>query len=361
MAEPSFIKLYTNFEESTNIKDNVIPNGKDFISYEYPKNNPNAMTVSTAQKRAGTKSAKITLKPTDSEAEWGNKRVEITYNNWANPDTSIRWHSFSRFMPSGTYKPDREEEIIVQWHDKSSGCSTSPALAIETKDGRYRVARRFSVGPYCVAANRRGPYYTDLGPIEYDKQTDYIVYYDPRIDSKGKIIIWINGKEVFNYTGITHYDGSVFPYFKIGLYKWGWMDGKSDTTIREFYLDEIRLGDINGNLQYFLGLNGGSGEPVPPNLPPIVNIISSGTIDLPTPVITLTAMGSDPENGAITYQWTQASGKPALIDNPTSAIINATLQPGDSMFKVTVTDEKGLFSSDTVTVTLETMHRITIV
>src|SRR6478609_677145 len=245
MAEPAFIKLYSNFESGTV--------NQGWQVFEYPSNNPNAMSRSSAISRIGSWSNKIVLNSTDSNAQNGNTRTELTYNNSSSPNTSLRWYAWSWYMPSSTYAADSKEEVVAQWHDKSSSCSTSPALAIETKSGRYRAVIRYAQADYCNSSNRRGPTFYDLGPIKYNQWADFIIYYDPRIDSLGRVQIWLNGTSVLDYLGPCHYSGSLFPYFKIGIYKWFWDgSGTSDTTTRQFYIDEIRVGDTGGNYQYFI-------------------------------------------------------------------------------------------------------------
>ena len=67
----------------------------------------------------------------------------------------------------------------------------------------------------------------------------------------------------------------------------------------------------------------------------------------------------DPDNGDnITYQWTQVSGQSVTLTNSTNAIATFTA-PGvrrgrtkELVFELTVTDEEGVVSSDSVLITV---------
>jgi hypothetical protein len=67
---------------------------------------------------------------------------------------------------------------------------------------------------------------------------------------------------------------------------------------------------------------------------------------------TLNGSGTDPENGTLTYAWTQPPGQNATITSPTSAITTVDLPAfGTYTFELAVTDPGGLSDSDQVVVT----------
>ena len=91
--------------------------------------------------------------------------------------------------------------------------------------------------------------------------------------------------------------------------------------------------------------------PPPTNQPPTVNAGPDQTISVST---MLYGTGADPEGGALTYKWEQTAGTPAVIESPTMATTKVSaLSKGDNVFKLTVTDDKGLTASDEVKVTVE--------
>ncbi len=103
------------------------------------------------------------------------------------------------------------------------------------------------------------------------------------------------------------------------------------------------------------GLGHGEGTTPPANKAPIANagadITVTGTAD-----VTLNGSASrDPENGALSYQWSQVSGPSLSISNADMA--NALVQLSEAasdvvyVFSLRVADPEGLSSTDTVTLT----------
>jgi hypothetical protein len=91
------------------------------------------------------------------------------------------------------------------------------------------------------------------------------------------------------------------------------------------------------------------------NQPPVANAGKDTTVSLPASSIILNASASTAPSGNITsYQWAQMSGpNTAVIAAQDSDITNASgLIPGSYVFQVTVTDNHGATSTDTVTVTV---------
>lgn len=89
--------------------------------------------------------------------------------------------------------------------------------------------------------------------------------------------------------------------------------------------------------------------PPPTNLPPIADAGSDFNISLPTNTIKLVGRGSDPEGAAISFLWTKVSGGAATIVSPNSANTDVTgLVQGNYVFRLTVTDDKGLTKTDDV-------------
>ncbi|HEX8701393.1 MAG TPA: choice-of-anchor A family protein [Myxococcaceae bacterium] len=95
-------------------------------------------------------------------------------------------------------------------------------------------------------------------------------------------------------------------------------------------------------------------RPQPVNQPPASHAGDDLSV-LEGDVVTLAGTGSDPDNHAISYQWTvvNSTGPAITLSNP--AIANpsfATSDDGVYTLRLTVTDSEGASSSDTVTVTV---------
>ena len=96
-------------------------------------------------------------------------------------------------------------------------------------------------------------------------------------------------------------------------------------------------------------------DSVPPNRPPIARAGVDQTILLPVDSVNLDGSGStDPDNNISYYQWTKISGPAGgIIINSNVARVEAyQLTAGVYQFELKVTDAGGLFSRDTVSVTV---------
>lgn len=315
-----------------------------------------SLTQSSVQKRSGSTSMRVELNKTDPEAQYGNKRAELSYNNFSSQssiNSNVRWYKWSNYFPSATCKIDPAEEIFSQWHDKSPSCSTSPPLAFEMKNGRYRVVIRYSLTNYCSSPNFVVQYF-DLGPIGYDQWNDWVVYYNPQYNSSGVVKVWLNGKLVVNYSGPCFYNGSWFPYWKLGIYKWLWMGSgsSSTTTQRVYYVDDVMTGDNTASESTFV--SGGSTTP-PANQAPTANAGADQTITLPTSSVTLNgANSSDPDGSIASYKWSQVSGpNTATFSNASASSTTASgLIQGTYVFRLTVTDNAGATNTNDITITV---------
>ncbi len=90
------------------------------------------------------------------------------------------------------------------------------------------------------------------------------------------------------------------------------------------------------------------------NLPPVANAGADQTITLPTNSASLSgSLSSDPENGPLTYLWTKISGGSGSMTTPNNVGTGVTgLSQGSYTFQLKVTDNGGLFATDTVTITV---------
>lgn len=95
--------------------------------------------------------------------------------------------------------------------------------------------------------------------------------------------------------------------------------------------------------------------PVGENIPPVSNAGSNQTFPYQYNTITMRGGASyDPDGTIISYRWSQDSGPAVLLSNPDSVINVArnVAVSGVYVFRLTVTDDRGLMNSSTITVTL---------
>lgn len=93
-----------------------------------------------------------------------------------------------------------------------------------------------------------------------------------------------------------------------------------------------------------------------PNQPPVADAGTNQTITLPTNSVTLNASASyDPDGTVSSYSWVKLSGGTALVSNAGSSTTSVTnLQAGQYIFVLTITDNNGATSKDTVKVNVIT-------
>ena len=87
---------------------------------------------------------------------------------------------------------------------------------------------------------------------------------------------------------------------------------------------------------------------------PVADAGANQLITLPVNSVTLTGSGTDADGTVISYSWTKISGPAAEVlvsSNASSTLVN-NLAQGFYEFKLTVTDNDGLASTDTITVTV---------
>ncbi|WP_276166308.1 PKD domain-containing protein [Zobellia alginiliquefaciens] len=91
-----------------------------------------------------------------------------------------------------------------------------------------------------------------------------------------------------------------------------------------------------------------------PSLEPIANAGQDQSIVLPTDEVVLNGSGSDPDGGAVSYQWAQVSGpNAATLSSVMNSELNASnLIEGSYVFRLTITDDENQANSDEVGVTV---------
>ncbi|MEN9582397.1 MAG: hypothetical protein RL641_351 [Candidatus Parcubacteria bacterium] len=91
-------------------------------------------------------------------------------------------------------------------------------------------------------------------------------------------------------------------------------------------------------------------EPLP-NVAPTANAGEDQTITLPTNSANLVGAGSDADGAIVSYFWSKVSGGSATIATPTSSATSiSNLSRGTYVFRLVVTDNKGLTAKSEVTI-----------
>lgn len=310
-----------------------------------------ANTISSLFKRSGNFSWRQEIRPGDPATFYGSWRAEIsmtTKNNAASiAPNAFRW---SILIPSGANSALVKEYIAgMQRHPWATGTDGgSPSFATEIKNGRW-VGRIRHTGTNTSVSAPVTELSFDLGPMVKDTWYDFVVYNNATSATTGRCIVWINGKNVMDYTGRTLHAWSRPPFDKVGTYWWNRPASGTSADYRITYMDLVAYGkvDVPESTLNIMQITG----PTPPtvNKPPV--IVPSN----PTPVVrsTTSATGvvyvtaTDPGGSVASYLWSQTSGPNTATFSSTS-VPNpniSNLVPGSYIFNVVVTDNLGLQSS----------------
>lgn len=94
-------------------------------------------------------------------------------------------------------------------------------------------------------------------------------------------------------------------------------------------------------------------NPAAVNQPPVANAGGNQTITLPLNALSLSGSGSDPDGSIATYLWTKISGPLVTMTNTSNPVLSLSgLAEGNYSFRLTVTDNGGLSSSNDASVTV---------
>jgi hypothetical protein len=212
-----------------------------------------AITVSKVISRKGKYSLRFEFSKSDPLQYNGYVRAELR-QNFKTDETGENWYGFSHYLPKD-FILDPVPEVIAQWHeipDRHLGEDwRSPPISLEIKNGHYYVKVLWASNPVNTNRTKDGELFYDLGPVDKRKWTDWVFHIKFRYDSTGILEVWKNKEKILFREGPNSFNDQRFPYFKIGIYKWGWASGgkQSPESTRVVYFDEIRVGGRNANIQ----------------------------------------------------------------------------------------------------------------
>jgi hypothetical protein len=145
-------------------------------------------------------------------------------------------------------------EIIAQWHevpDWDLGEKwRSPPISLGIENNRFYVKILWAAAAVNTNKTIDGEKKAILGNVEKEKWNDWVFHIRFSYREDGILEIWKNKEKVFEYYGPNSYNDENFPYFKIGIYKWGWngWSGYSPEDERVLFYDEVKIGDRYANV-----------------------------------------------------------------------------------------------------------------
>jgi hypothetical protein len=192
--------------------------------------------------RAGTKSLRFELRQGDIAG--GDPLAELGFTPQKNREG---WFGLSVYFPESFVK-DTMEESIVKWQsapDLNLGeLWRSPplllgvlndSLVLEIRTDHKKVTKQ---GEYTFER-------LNLAQITRKEWHDLVFHISWAHDDTGVIEIWKNGELLLSRVNKPNsFNDEQYPYFQVGLYKWGW-DITRNTTIntRTVYIDQVRVGN----------------------------------------------------------------------------------------------------------------------
>jgi hypothetical protein len=233
------VTLTSTFESST-----------DFNSWAKEICRSSALVVSSDVARKGKTSARFEFTKSDVTTYNGYTRAEIHLNS---PADAENWYGFSNYLPTD-FVSDPLAEKIAQWHeipDWDLGENwRSPPISLGIQNGRYYLQVLWAAAAVNTNATKDGEKDIDLGPVDLGKWNDWVFHIKFSYKSDGILEIWKNKVKVYTLYGPNSFNDENYPYFKVGIYKWGWNGwaSYSPESKRVLYYDEVRVGNKNANL-----------------------------------------------------------------------------------------------------------------
>jgi hypothetical protein len=250
----SFLFLLTNKQKGMGVDpillESSFEDSSDFKKWTKETCRPGALLISTEVARKGKSSARFEFTKADVKDYSGYVRAELRLGSETDNE---RWYGFSNYLPKD-FVTDPLAEKIAQWHeipDWDLGESwRSPPISLGIENERFYVQILWAAAPVNTNKSKDGEKKVDLGPIDKNKWNDWVFHIRFSWRSDGIIEIWKNKQKIFSYNGPNSFNDKHLPYFKIGIYKWGWNGWAqySPEEKRVLFYDEVRIGNRYANL-----------------------------------------------------------------------------------------------------------------
>lgn len=167
---------------------------------------------------AGKQALTFTVTPTMTEVA-GGRRSEVNLYSQKNKDPFSVWLTESIYIPSTTI-PDNPllYDVITQFHDPNEKPTT------KLRKSPFDLVLSGSTLRFQIRTDKDLDGTTLLSvPVAYDRWMGIAMNIVFSGSGKGKLQVWVDGKEALNYTGYVGFSGDVAaPFLKIGDYFFAW-------------------------------------------------------------------------------------------------------------------------------------------
>ena len=239
-----FVVLFFSFTTSSvNSATLKVNNGFETGNLGPLKCSGNCPVVSTVQKKSGNYSAKYTLTPNLST----KYRTESTISN-----------------EDGNFKRGKEYWLSLDYRyedwKKDSSADFGP-FQVHTTPGSWDkgcgIGAAYSTAPFfMMTQNGEAKFVTYRGkilwkgPIQKKQWLNITVHFRISAGSDGFVEAWKDGVKIGRVTGSNFHlkDGCGLsmkdPYFKMGVYKWDWKEGKlTSSSRRQLFIDNLKIAE----------------------------------------------------------------------------------------------------------------------
>jgi hypothetical protein len=299
------------------------------------------LEVKDNQGASDTAVLKVTVLPEDTS---GNIPPAISVGE----DRIIALPKNSVVLPGSGFDPDGS----IQSYQWSQVSGPDKATLVNTTSAQAGAGDLIA-GIYqfqLIATDNQGASSTSILKVTVTAIAEAIVPNIPPVANVGSDrSIYLPKNSIYLPGSGTDDDGSVIEY------SWSQISGPNTALL----VNPTSAGAgasnlVEGNYQFQLKVTDNQGaastaildvrvNPAPPNIPPVANVGSDRSIDLPKNSIYLPGSGSDEDGSVTSYSWSQISGpNTALLVNPTSAGAGVSnLLEGNYQFQLKVTDNQG--------------------
>ena len=235
---------------------------------------PYSMQFTASPVFQGSKAARFELRDSDPEVASGT-RTEVALAPASGRD---RWYSFAAYFPADAWGYDEHAEIISQWHsfpDENLGEQWgSPATKMLIHQGRLRFDVGYNAAQVSSGVTAEKKF--DMGEVPKDSWQEFVIHIYHSHNSDGIVEVWQNGKKVVEHKGANSYNDAKLPFWKFGIYKWGW-NGSNTTGVsrRVLHVDNVRVGDGNAS---FASMSSGTSSTAPTETQPAPTEPKTGLI-----------------------------------------------------------------------------------
>ena len=162
------------------------------------------------------------------------RRVEYSWSNWRFPMDREGWAGAAFLLPRSMMQ--NTGTSIFQLHNYPQ---RGVMWNLHVANGRL------------ISDSKEFGFEFNRPMDDYDQYLDrfvrMVLHFRPSVDDDGFIRMWLDDERVLDYSGPTRLTGGEGPYFKHGLYFWGYGRFGDQAGAAMVYHDNLRIADYRGN------------------------------------------------------------------------------------------------------------------